>query len=436
MRITPKMKSLKTRFAALPKHRRRALWLAMLLAVSGTAWATEAWVGQMSYMGNPPGDPSGTQVTVPGGVTTAHGCEPIDYGGGCWATYNGNLASSGDIRALSNQVYDLQVQLAKDISWLGYYTARAVRDNNKARVVNAIENGEQVPANMPCGANSCTAQSDVATDTAGSAGAFGKDNPISGVPMVAKQVKQGLLAKRSISFMYSSYAVHNQYFCSNSEKAAGLCATNAAISQDPNGDIEGSSLLDSDGIQNPKHPTLDAEARVAFIQNITNQIPVPALPKQAYNSANGQIAVGSKLQYQADQSLAQTALDQINALHEPVKGLGTVVNKTVTGLGMPSVSANISLLQYMAYMQKAQYGNPKFYLNLAKQTSTVSLLREVVLMQAQEMQYQYIAMRMRMAEDAMMASEYATEAQAHYANVAEHYDNSTSFGNGAAAPAN
>lgn len=433
MRITSHYHNIRHSLSKLSRKRRLTLAIALLLAVSGTAWATESWVGNLN-LGQPPGDPSATQVSVPGGVTTGNGCTGIGEGGGCWATFNGNLASSGDIRALSSQVYDLQVQIAKDISWLGYYTARAVRDNGTARSINKLQDAEQVPANMPCGANGCTAQANVASDTAGASGVFGNQNPISGVPMVAKQVKQGLLAKRSISFLYSSYATHNQYFCSSSEITAGLCASTATVSNDPNGDIEGTTLLSSNGVQKPTHPTLDADAREAFIQNITNQLPVPALPKQAYNSPQGQLAVGAKLQYQAEQSLAQTALDQIAALHEPVKDLGKVVNKTVQGLGMPNVPDNISLLQYMAYMEKAQYGNPKFYANLATQTSAVSLLREVVLMQTQQLQYQYLSMRMRMAQDTMLASEYASQAQAHYANIAEHYDDGANYGTNTGKP--
>jgi len=95
---------------------------------------------------------------------------------------------------------------------------------------------------------------------------------------------------------------------------------------------------------------------------------------------------------------------------------------------MPAAPANISLLQYLSYMEKAQYGNPAFYRNVAEQTSPTSLLREVVLFQSQEMLYQYIAMRMRMAQDAMLASQYSTQAQANYAKIAEHYDNATSYG--------
>ncbi len=427
MRIKNLYKKTRSTITQMPKKRRAALGVALLIAVSTSAWATESWVGHMSYMGNPPGDPSGTQVSVPSGVSSSHGCEPIDYGGGCWTIYNGNLASSGDIKALSNQVYDLQVQMAKDISWLGYYTARAVRDSDTANNINTLQNDQQVPANMPCGADDCTAEANVASDTAGASGVFGTQNPISGIPMVAKQVKQGLLAQHTSTFLYSSYASHNQLFCSQSEIKAGICSSSASVSNDPNGDIEGTSLLSSNGTQNPAHPTLAADAREAFIQNITNQLPVPALPKKAYQSPLGQMAVGAKLQYQAEQSLAQTALDQIAALHEPVQGLGTILNKTVQGLGMPNVSANVSLLQYMSYMEKAQYGNPKFYANLATQTSSVSLLREVVLMQSQQLLYQYLAMRMRMAQDAMMASEYASQAQAQYAKVAQHFDNSTDY---------
>jgi len=414
----------------MPPLKKRFVLAAAVLAAMGIAFAgTPSWVGQMGYMGQPPGvQPSPQQQNIPSGVTTAHGCVPIDQGGGCWATYNGNLASSADIRALSQQVYDFQQQMAQDISWLGYYTARSIRDNGTGRTIAKLQDATEMPANMPCGADSCTAQANVASDTAGATGAFGNQNPISGVPMVEKQVKQGLLAKRNISFLYSSYAVHAEDFCSQSEIAAGMCGKGAKVSPVPNRDIEGISLLGGNGTQAPKHPTLDAAAREAFIQNITNQIPVPALNKAAYDSPDGQLAVGAKLQYQADQSLAQTALDQIAALHEPVQGLGTILNKTIQGLNMPAAPANISLLQYLSYMEKAQYGNPAFYRNVAEQTSPTSLLREVVLFQSQEMLYQYIAMRMRMAQDAMLASQYSTQAQANYAKIAEHYDNATSYG--------
>jgi hypothetical protein len=115
-------------------------------------------------------------------------------------------------------------------------------------------------------------------------------------------------------------------------------------------------------------------------------------------------------------SLAQTALNQIDALHTPVKGLGTTLNNTITGLGMPSVPANISMLQYLAYMQKAQYGNPKWYIDLSKDGS-VALQRERAIMQAEQLQLQYLAFRQRMDIEAMDASQYAEQSQANYAKI-------------------
>lgn len=404
--------------------RRVAIGVAVTLAIAGTAWAAApAWIGNQSYMGEPPGyQPNAQQVNVPGGVTTAHGCVPIDEGGGCWATYNGNLASSGDIRALSTQVYNLQVQMAQDISWLGYYMTRAVKDGMTAQTEQQDVNQGQVPENMPCGQDDCTAQVDMASATAGGSGAFGINSPISGVPMVNQQAKEGLLAKKTTNIIASSFAVHNQYFCSQTEITAGMCASNTAVSQMPNADILGTTLLSSNGITASPNPKLVAAARIAYVQNITDQIPVPAINPKAYQTPEGQLAVGAKLQYMAQQSLAQTALDQIAAMHEPYQGMGTVLNSTVKGLGMPQAPANISMLQYLSYMQKAQFGNVKWYLGLAKDSNT-ALLREVAIMQAQELQMQYIAMRQRMAMEAMQASNYATNAQARYAAVATRLDN-------------
>jgi hypothetical protein len=404
------------------KKRKILLTIAIGMALSGSAWATAAWIGNQKYMGQPPGyEPNAQQVNIPSGVSTGHGCTPIGQGGGCWATYNGNLASSADIRALNQQVYDLQLQMAKDISWLGYYTARAVKDGMTAQSETHLMDEEQVPSTMPCGADSCTAQVDMASATAGGSGAFGVKSPVSGVPMVDKQAKEGLLTKKTTNIIASSYAVHNQYFCSSTEKAAGMCE--GSISPTPNQDILGTTLLSSHGINPPAHPQHDAIARTAFVQNITDQIPVPAINPKAYKTPEGQLAVGAKLQYMAQQSLAETALDQIAAMHEPYTGMGTVLNQTIKGLGMPAAPANISMLQYLSYMQKAQFGNVKWYISLAKDSNT-ALLREMAIMQAEQLQMQYIAMRQRMAMEAMEASNYATNAQARYASVAEHLNNS------------
>ena len=400
-----------------PARRRAVIALAVVLVLSGSAWAAtnEPWVGNMGPdLGQPPGS---TQQTMGSGVTGTIQCTPIDYGGGCTNNFaGGSFASTGNIQTLDAQVYSLQQQLAKDISWLGYYTARTIRNSATARSLATLQSQEQNPAGMPCGANSCTAQANMASDTSGANGAFGKKNPISGVPMAARQVKQGLLAPRATEFIASSWAMHNNLFCSQSEITAGLCAAGSPVSAEPNADIEGTGLLSSSGIQAPVHPNLDADARAEFIQNITNQMPVPTLSANAYKTGAGRLAAGAKLQYQAQMSLAQTALNQIDALHTPVQGLGTTLNSTITGLGMPSVPANISMLQYLAYMQKAQFGNPKWYIDLSTD-GPVALQREAAIMQAEQLQMQYIAFRQRMAIEAMDASEYAEQAQAHYAKV-------------------
>ena len=399
-------------------RKRAAVALSVVLTLSGSAWAATNgfWVGNMGPdLGQPPGS---SQQTVGSGVMGQVVC-PIagPYAAGCTNTFSGGtFASSGNIQTLDNQVYSLQQQLTQDISWLGYYTARSIRNSATARTLANTQNQEQVPANMPCANNSCTAQANMASDTAGANGAWGKKNDISGVPMAAKQVKQGLLAKRTTAFIGSSWTEHSKLFCSPSEIKAGICAAGSPVSAEPNADIEGTTLLSSNGIQAPIHPNLDMDARVQFIQNVTNQMPVPTLSPNAYKTAAGHLAAGAKLQYQAQMNLAQTALNQIAALHTPVQGLGTTLNNTIKGLGMPPVPANISMLQYLAYMQKAQYGNPKWYIDLAKDGS-VALQRERAIMQAEQMQLQYLAFRQRMDIEAMDASQYAEQSQANYAKV-------------------
>ncbi len=400
-----------------PARRRAVVALSVVLTLSGSAWAAtnEPWVGNMGPdLGQPPGS---SQQTMGSGVIGTIQCTPIDYGGGCTNNFaGGSFASSGNIQTLDAQVYSLQQQLAQDISWLGYYTARTIRNSATARTLANTQNQQQNPAGMPCAANNCTAQANMASDTAGAGGAFGKKNPISGVPMANKQIREGLLAKRTTDFIASSWSTHSKLFCSQSEIAAGICSSGSPVSAEPNADIEGTGLLSSNGIQAPVHPNLDAEGRVAFIQNITNQMPVPTLSANAYKTGVGRLAAGAKLQYQAQMSLAQTALNQIDALHTPVKGLGTTLNNTITGLGTPSVPANISMLQYLAYMQKAQYGNPKWYIDLSKDGS-VALQRERAIMQAEQLQLQYLAFRQRMDIEAMDASQYAEQSQANYAKV-------------------
>lgn len=411
-----------SRFRSLTPLRRKGVVVALFVALSGTAWAAESWVGNMGYMGDPPGDnPPPSQVNVPPGVTGITPCVIVDGTGTCQnQALGGTFASSGDIQALDQQMVNLQQQIAQDISWLGYYTARAVRDGATARSIQQLQSDEETPANMPCGNNGCTAQSDVANDLAGGNGAFGKSNPVSGRPMAEKLANQGLLAKRESDFVGSSWAVHNQYFCSQSEISAGMCESNAAVSALPDADIEGTTLLATSGIDQIQHPNLNAEAREQLIQNLTNQVPVPALPAYAYKSAAGKLAIGAKLQYQAQQNLAQVSLSQIAALHTPVQGLGTSLNQTVQGLGMPQVPANISLFQYLSYMQMAQYGNPKWYVNIS-QLSGTALLREMAVMQAQNNLLQYLSFRERTDQLAIQSSQYATASQKAYAKIAEQY---------------
>ncbi len=406
----------------LTNRKKGVIALAVLLALSGTALAADAWVGNMGYMGQPPG---ASEQSMGSGVTGKVQCYPIDYGGGCTNIFTGSFASSGNIQTLDAQVYSLQQQLAQDISWLGYYTARTIRNSATARSIAELQAGSQVPANMPCGSNSCTSQADVADDIAGSGGAFGVDNPVSGKSMAQHQVDAGLLTQHTTSSAATAWNQHNQYFCTQNQIAAGMCASNATVSQEPDADVEGVTLLAGHGIQPLQHPNLEATARALYIQNITDNMPVPAIAPNAYKTEAGRLAVGYKLEYQAKMNLAQSALDQINALHTLVPGLGTSLNATVRGLGMPTVPANISLNQYLAYMQRAQYGNPKWYVNLS-QLSGVALQREQAIMQAQQLQFQYIAYKQRTALVAMQAANLAQETQAEFRRVANAANNSLS----------
>jgi hypothetical protein len=76
-------------------------------------------------------------------------------------------------------------------------------------------------------------------------------------------------------------------------------------------------------------------------------------------------------------------------------------------------------------MQRAQYGNPKWYVNLS-QLSGVALQREQAIMQAQQLQFQYIAYKQRTALVAMQAANLAQETQAEFRRVANAANNSLS----------
>ena len=115
---------------------------------------------------------------------------------------------------------------------------------------------------------------------------------------------------------------------------------------------------------------------------------------------------------QARLNLARTVLCQVAAMKTPITGFGPQVQKTLNKSlgGTPPIESNASLDQALAWEDKATYGNPKWYVKLqALHKSAVH--KQMVLMHAQALQYQYIAFKERTNIESLLATLVAQQTQ-------------------------
>ena len=371
-------------------------------AVPDSGASFHNWAGSIPYIGNPP---YSRYIPSTSGVTGQVQCTPVGEGGGCTNIFTGGggFASQQNIQALGHQ-------MRADISWLGYTLSRSIRNRTVAQAMTKAKANGVMPTNTPCVGHG---PQSLAGSVAGNAGAFGKDNPIAGALHVKAQAVNGLTVLHAGAGPVKSWNVHNLFFCSALEIQEGLCSKAAANPAVANDDIAGSTLLGVSGLQAPQHPHMDAIARAALIHNLTDTLPVRVTDRNAYQTAAGKTAIGMKLSYSARMSLAQEALDQIAALHTPIHDLGQAMDHSLRHLGGAQLPKNASIDQVVALEYRGEVGNPSWYGDLAN-LSGAALQREVVLLQAQNLQYQYIAFQERTAIESLLATLLAQQTETQY----------------------
>lgn len=391
---------------------KKTLVFAVAFAVSGSAWA---------FGEQPQSQPVGAGTNV---VPVTGYCSG-GYSQGQVATPgNINSAESGIVNALNIIYFDNWVPLfeaaqsknnsvRKDLTQgLALDVNTAMQKIEQAKVRSQTYADEQTPPGMPCGADGCTGQQMMSAVIAGSTGVMGADNPVSGATAQSTATNEALTTPQGAFGAIVTDQVHCGKFASQAEIKAGVCPA-ANVSPKPNADLDGSTLLSVPSTANNEaHPKLDAQARAALVHNLTDTMPVANLKKPNYQTVEGQTEAGLEMSMQARMNLARTVLSQVEAMKTPIKGFGPQVKKTLNKSlgGTPPIASNASLAQALAWEDKATYGNPKWYVKL--QTLHKSAVqKQMVLMQAQELQYQYIAFKERTNIEAILATMLAQQTQ-------------------------
>ena len=300
---------------------------------------------------------------------------------------------------------DLTQGLAQDIGV-------ALQNNEQANVRADTYASEQTPPGMPCGTNACTGQQMMSQIIAGSGGVLGAANAISGATAQSTAANEALTTPQGAFGSLVTYQAHCGNFASQQEITAGVCSS-ATASVKPNADIDGTTLLAVPSVANDAaNPVLDAQARAALVHNLTNTMPAAALQKPNYTTAAGQTEAGLQMSMQARLNLARTVLSQVEAMQAPITGFGPQMQATLNkNLGTaPTIAANASLNQALAWEDKATYGNPTWYIQL-QTLHRAAVQKQMVLMQAEELQYQYLAFKERTNIEALLATLVAQQTQ-------------------------
>ena len=391
---------------------KKMLVLAVALTVSSPAWA----FGQQ-----PQSQPIGPGTMV---VPVTGYCAG-GYSQGQVATpQNINAAESGIVNALNIIYFDNWVPLfeaaqsknnsvRKDLTQgLALDVNTAMQKIEQAKVRANAYADEQTPPGMPCGADGCTGQQMMSSIIAGSGGVMGSANPVSGAAAQVNSTNEALTTPQGAFGAIVTDQVQCGQFASQAEITAGVCP-GATVSAKPNADLDGSTLLSVPSTANNEaNPKLDAQARAALVHNLTDTMPVAKLKKPNYQTVTGQTEAGLQMSMQARLNLARTVLSQVAAMKTPITGFGPQVEKTLNKSlgGTPPIASNASLDQALAWEDKATYGNPKWYVKLqALHKSAVK--KQMVLMQAQALQYQYIAFKERTNIEALLATLVAQQTQ-------------------------
>ncbi|MBU2838955.1 hypothetical protein HF670_05140 [Acidithiobacillus thiooxidans] len=391
---------------------KKSLLLAVALAISTPAWA----LGQ-----EPTSQPIGAGTNV---VPVTGYCSG-GYSQGQVATPgNINTAESGIVNALNIIYFDNWVPLfeaaqsknnaiRKDLTQgLALDVNTAMQKIEQAKVRAKTYADEQTPPGMPCGSDGCTGQQMMSAVIAGSHGVMGSANPVSGAAAQVQSVNTSLTTPESADGGLVTYQAHCGKFASQAEISAGVCP-GATVSPKPNADLDGTTLLSVPSTANNEaHPKLDAQARTALVHNLTDTMPTAKNQKPNYKTVEGQTKAGLQMSMQARMNLARTVLSQVEAMKAPIQGFGPQIKKTLNQSlgGTPPIASNASLDQALAWEDKATYGNPRWYVKL-QDLHKAAVQKQMVLMQAQALQYQYLAFRERTNIESLLATLLAQQTQ-------------------------
>ena len=376
-----------------------------LVMDSDSAWAMEA----------PPPTPSpittGTNV-VPvtgycaGGYSIGQVATPMDV----------NLAQSNIISAVNDIYFNdwqplFMAEQSKDrAANKTFFQALMMHMNAMAKAKQEAHarlfetQNAQMPPSMPCAGSTCTGQETLSHAVAGGSGVFGLQNNVSGYSPLSATIDENLVSHASARQPLKTYAVQCTDFASAKEIADGVCPDPASAT--PNLDILGSTLLDMPPVGHDEtHQTLDNQALNQLVSNLVQAPPVAKRHKAYYKTIAGQAQEGKMFSTRARVSLSRTVLAQIAAMDTQNKNFGTDFAKALNPkLIVPTpLAANASLLQALAWEDQATYGNRKWYQMIAKMSKS-ALAKERVILQAQQLQYQYIAFRQRTNMEALLAT--------------------------------
>ncbi|MBN6739034.1 hypothetical protein JKG47_00455 [Acidithiobacillus sp. MC6.1] len=288
----------------------------------------------------------------------------------------------------------------------------------------------QMPPSMPCGGPTCTGETTVSEAVAGGSGVFGALNPISGAQTLSNVADENLTSRVGARQPLKTYATQCTNFASAKEIAEGVCPD--PTSAKPNMDILGTTLLSMPPVGHDEtNQTLDNQALNQLVANLVQAPPVSKRHKAYYKTLAGQVEEGKMFSIRSRISLSRTALDQIAAMDTQHTGFGTDFTKSLSpSLIVPTpLAANASLVQALAWEDQATYGNRKWYQMIAKMSKS-ALAKEHIILQAQQLQYQYIAFRERTNIESLLATLLAEQSNAIQKQV-----NKSIVNNGATGPA-
>lgn len=384
--------------------------------------------------------PGANQV---GGGADVFGC----IWGGCISTNPPDIATSTNIQQLENGIVNDNNAIYEGLKALimaedaksraankTYAQSLMMHENQMEKAQDEAkeriweEDNTQMPPSMPCAGQDCTGQVTLAHAVAGGGGVFGDDNEVSGYTPMNSATDENLTSKEGQRQPLKTYAVQCNDFASAKEIQEGVCPD--PTSKKPNLDILGTTLIGMPKVgHNEANAPLYKTALQQLVSNLVQAPPVGKRHKSYYKTLAGQAEEGKMFSTRARISLARTALSQIAAMDKQTTGFGTDFQKSLSKklvIATP-LASNASLMQALAWEDQATYGNPNWYQMIAKMSKS-ALAKERVILQAQQLQYQYIAYRQRTNIEAILATLLAEKTDALQKQVNKDIINNVSSG--------